>query len=528
MRPSLETEADAIVVGAGLNGSWVAKELASGGMKVILVDAGGILPDSTFSARRRQVGVFDPRYHIFRLKLLLKGDTDLALSKFVNSRTARFFLDRRSDPYLTPPNRNFLWTRSRVVGGRGHFWGRVMLRVTDRQLTYPGFEWPIRYNDLAQYYSEIEQLLEMGGASSGLNEVPDGEYVHERSLHAYEKQFSDSVTRRWPHRRLVINHIAQYDPAPFSPMLRMALGTGRLSLQTDKVVMSLVTDGPNMAVTGVTAICSKSGTKTTYRAPFVILAASAFESVRILLNSKCERFPNGVGNSTGLLGTRILEHIVDGVFGPLPFSMRSKNPKYSHDPFKLNAEPHGFYMPTFAHIENNSLQYRFGYGVQGTISAATGIYYLAGFGETVPSDKNRLQLDRGKKDRFGIPLASIDFAWAEEDLAMWRDMKRAVAEMTDAFCRDNGAKLDNSLANRIYNMLNMDRTPLPGSNHECGGARMGTEPASSVVDPYNRVWDAPNVLVCDGACFPSLPCQNPTLTTMALAVRASRKLLTEN
>jgi choline dehydrogenase-like flavoprotein len=523
-----DTGADAIVVGAGLNGSWVAKELASGGMKVTLIDAGEILPNSTFSIDHRQTDVFNLRYHLFRLKLLLKGDTDLALSKFINRRTAHLFLDRRRDPYLTPPDRHFLWTRSRVVGGRGHLWGRVMLRVTDCQLTYPGFEWPVRYNDLAEYYSEVERVLEMGGAPSGLSEVPDGEYAHERSLHPYEKKFSNVVTRRWPHRRVVVNHIAQYEPAPLSPMLRAALSTGRLTLQPDAVVISLATNGPNMAVTGVNAICPATGMVTTYRAPFVILAASAFETVRVLLNSKCERYPNGVGNSSGLLGTRILEHMNDSLFGPLPRSMRAKNPKYRHNPFKLNEEPHGFYIPPFAHAENTDLQYRFSYGMQGTISADTGIYYLAGFGETVPSDRNRLRLDPNRKDRFGVPLVDIDFSWSEEDIAMWRDIKRAVGEMTSAFCQESGIELANSLPTRVHNMLATDRPPVPGSNHECGGARMGTEPSSSVLDPYNRLWDAPNVLVCDAACFPSLPCQNPTLTTMALAIRASRKLLVEN
>ena len=272
-------------------------------------------------------------------------------------------------------------------------------------------------------------------------------------------------------------------------------------------------------------MCATSGAVEYFRAPFVVLAASAFESVRILLNSRSEQFPNGVGNGNDLVGTRILEHMVVNFFGQLPASMRSKNPIYSHNPFKLNAEPHGFYMPPYAHLENPRSRYRFGYGVQGTISTDTGLFYLGAFGETVPSDSNRLRLDASKKDRFGIPVASIDFSWGAEDLAMWKDADRALTEMIEAFCRDSDIKLEHPLAKRVYNMLATNGPPLPGSSHECGGARMGHDPASSVVDPYNRLWEAHNVLVCDAACFPSIPHQNPTLTTMALAVRASRKLL---
>lgn len=518
-------DADAIVIGAGLNGSWVAKELTCGGMKVALIDAGPILQDSMFAIDRLQADVFNPRYHLFRLKLLLKGETDRALNKFVNRQTQKLFLDRRRDPYITPVRREFTWNRVRAVGGRGHLWGRVMLRMTDRQLSAPGFEWPLKYEDLAPYYGEVERMLEMGGAPSQTSEVPDGEYVHERSLHPLEQKFCDAVLRRWPLRRAVVNHVAQYEPSPLLPMLRVALATGRLQLFPNKTVATLTAGGAANLITGVTTVDTTSGAIEFFRAPYVVLAASAFESVRILLNSRSEKFPNGIGNGNGLLGTRILEHMMVNVSAQLPASIRTKNPIYRHNPFKLNAEPHGFYLPPFSHFENRGIAHRFGYGVQGTISTDTGLFYLGAFGETVPSDANRLRLDATKKDRSGVAIASIDFSWAAEDLAMGKNAHRALAEMVDAFCRDSGIKLENPFTGRLYNMLALKGPPVPGSNHECGGARMGLDPATSIVDPYNRVWEAPNILVCDAACFPSIPYQNPALTTMALAIRASRQLL---
>jgi choline dehydrogenase-like flavoprotein len=519
------TDADAIVIGAGLNGSWAAKELATGGMKVALLDAGPILPASMFAATRLRANVFDPRYQLFRLKLLLKGETDRAFNKFLSSETQKLYLDRRRDPYFTPVDSAFTWNRFRAVGGRGHVWGRVMLRMTDRELSVPGFEWPLRYVDLAPYYDEVEQLLETGGAPSLMPEVPDGVYVHSRSLHPLERQFCEAVARRWPLRQAVVNHVAEYDPSPLLPMLETGLATNRLQLMPNTAVAALAIDDAAGLVTGVNTVDTMTGGAGVLRAPYIVLAASAFESVRLLLNSRSERFPNGLGNANGLVGTRILEHMMVNIFAQLPAAIRSKTPVYRHDPFKLNAEPHGFYMPPFTHREDPKTAYRFSYGVQGTISTDTGLFYVGAFGETVPSDSNRLRLDAARKDRFGIPAAAIAFSWSEEDLALWNDARQALADMVSAFKKDSGIRLESPVTNRVYNALTAGGPPVPGSNHECGGARMGQDPATSIVDPYNRVWEAPNVLVCDAACFPSIPPQNPTLTTMALAVRASRHIL---
>src|SRR5262249_27584862 len=152
------------------------------------------------------------------------------------------------------------------------------------------------------------------------------------------------------------------------------------------------------------AVDTTTGAIETFRARYVVLTASAFESVRILLNSRSENFPNGVGNHNGLLGSRILEHMMFGVFAKLPRSACVRNSTYRHNPFKLNAEPHGFYLPPFSHQENANVAYRFGFGVQGTISNETGLFYIGAFGETVPSNHNTLRLHATRKDKFGVPV----------------------------------------------------------------------------------------------------------------------------
>jgi choline dehydrogenase-like flavoprotein len=349
-------------------------------------------------------------------------------------------------------------------------------------------------------------------------------YLHDRELNSLEEAFRDAVAERWPHRRAVVNHVAEYPPAPLSPMLVAARTTGNLELVPNTVAASLH-HGLNGTIDGVNVVDATTGERSVLKAEFVVLGASAFETTRLLLNSSSDAHPDGVGNGHGLVGTRILEHIMASILDELPPSALRPDPHYRHDPFRLNEEPHGFYIPSYAQTEEPEFG-EYGYGVQGTISTDTGLFYVGAFGETRPADRNRLRVDRSKVDRHGIPVAAIDFAWSADDIALFERANRAVVEMTAEFQRASGIGLKSPMATRVYHKLVAER-PTPGSNHECGGARMGTDPATSVVDPNGRVWDAPNVVVCDTSVFPSIPQQNPTLTSMALAVRASRTLVRE-
>ena len=177
-------------------------------------------------------------------------------------------------------------------------------------------------------------------------------------------------------------------------------------------------------------------------------------------------------------------------------------------------------MPPYVDADNSADPH--GFGVQGTISTDTGMVYVGAFGEIRASDRNRLSVDPAKTDAYGIPVASIDFEWSTDDLALYRRAHGDVGEMVGEFERSSGIKLRKPLSARLYRKLVTER-PVPGSNHESGGARMGTDPSTSATDPYGRVWVAPNVFVCDSAVFPSLPPQNPTLTSMALTLRAIRE-----
>lgn len=495
------TGADAIVVGAGPNGSIAALELARAGRKVLLIDAGPVLRDALFTGRPDRSDVFALRYQLFRLKLLVKGDRHRAFNKFIDQTTGELYVDRAQHPYVTAPGRDFAWPRVRAVGGRGHLWGRVILRYRDEDLARGG--WPVSASELASYYGEVEQLLEL----------------HPRTLNPLEQQFADAVAARWPERIAQPNRVAGYAAQPLLPMARLALDTGNVELVPSTVAARL-SFRSEREVDGVEVVDAVTGARRTIYAPLVVVAGSAFESVRLLLNSSTPHHPGGLGNHSGLLGTRILEHVMLSVLDELPASHRKAEPEYFHNPFHLNEEPHGFYIPSYLSSDCGTDPY--GFGVQGTISANTGMVYVGAFGEIRASDRNRLRVDPAKTDANGIPVAAIDFEWSDGDLALYRRAHTDLGEMVDEFERGSGIKLRNPLSARIYHKLVTDR-PVPGSNHESGGARMGTEASTSVTDPYGRVWSAPNVFVCDAALFPSLPPQNPTLTSMALTLRAMRE-----
>ncbi len=513
-------EYDVIVVGTGLCGAAAADTLASAGLKVLVIDAGPVLTSAAFRRKPPVKNLFSPRHQLFRLKLLLQGDHAGAFNKFFDEQTEALYVKEKAQPFATPPSRGFSWWRVRTVGGRGHLWGRVMLRLSDESIHQPGYEWPLSVSELTEHYTHIEMCLELGGAIENHPEVEDGQYMHERTLGTHEQTFRAAVERRWPTRRVLVNRVAQYDPGPLSPLMTRAMSTGRTTIRPQTVVARLAED-EHGAIVGVECIDTATGSRDTCRAPNVVLAASPFETVRLLLNSTSKLHPQGIGNSAGLLGTRILEHITASAMFELPKKSRSNAPRLMPYAFKLNEEPQGFYLPSFALAEHLGLAH--GFGIQGIFSQGSGLCYIGTFGETVPNDRNRLTLHKTMIDEWGIPSAHIDFDWSPDDLRSFEAAKIALDELLAEFESASGFKVKRPVTTQVYNLHTASR-PTPGSNHECGGARMGTDPKTSVTNSFGALWDAPNVILADASVFPSLPDRNPTLTSMALARRACTEL----
>jgi choline dehydrogenase-like flavoprotein len=507
---------DAIVVGAGLTGAWSAREFARAGLRVAILDAGPTLDPALFESAGSAAKPTSISRQLHRLRLIARGEFKKAFNPPLQKETHSYFLSEHEHPYVSSGGA-FNWSRVHAVGGRGHFWGRVLLRFTDAEFQT---NWPLRYDDLAPCYEEVEALLQLGGAPSGHSGVPDGCYQSKRAFSGYERDFCDAVSARWPERKAVVNHVAEYRPGPLSPMLEEGLQTGNLTLLPGKIVLAVYPIGRREVEVHVHD--KASGANSIMRAATVSLAASAFETLRILLNSKSERHPNGLGNGFGLLGTSVLEHLYAGTYANLT-AREDLDQKNLFSPFWLNREPTGFYIPPVSNEQ--SCEPEADYGVQGVISDKSGMLYIGAFGRIAPNPSNRLTLDIARTDRIGRPQPVIHFELQDADRKLFSRMSRDLEHMGDAFFDRINQRPTTPLSVRLRNLVGGSTDKITvGSNHESGGAAMGGDPRTSVTTPEGCLWEAENVLVCDSACFPSLPPQNPTLTSMALALRSSRIL----
>jgi choline dehydrogenase-like flavoprotein len=422
---------------------------------------------------------------------------------------------------VTPPSRPFRWVRMRGVGGRTLGWSRVLLRLSDREFKAGGQDgasrdWPISYADLAPYYDEVEAFLGVHGNSDHLENVPDGVYRPAIDLTPAELHLKRTIEKKWPGRRLVSTRGVLDDESgrggsSASTTLPAALATGRTQLVTDAFVRCVTVDPVSGRAGGVTVVDRHRRRETAVKARLVALCASTIETTRILLNSRGPGHPHGLGSSSGLLGLGLMDHTATFTRGllPVPRSIPRRLP---------SGGPHGFMIPRFRNLSRrDGAGFVRGYGIQGTAQRAFfgeplaplgwASFRMTALGETLPRRENRVTLDPTVRDAFGIPVARIDYSWTENEKRMVEDARRAMHEMVRAA---GGVVLSETKS-----------LSVPGQAvHEVGTAPMGADPRSSVVDRFNRCWDSPNVLVLDGAAWPTCGWQNPTLTMMALAVRA--------
>ena len=470
---------DAVVVGSGAAGGWAAKELCEGGLEVLLLEAGPELD----SAADFPLPAPAERRLASRLAALARGQHVQMRCAVFNTRTRRFFVDDRRHRYTTPAGRSFNWFRGRQVGGRLHVWARVMLRMSPADLT----RWPLAHEDLAPCYDDVEEFLG----------------VHAASLTGAEARLATALAGT---ADVAAVRLAEADQGPMPKTLRAAAATGRLTLRADSVVRQVILDGAAKA-TGVEY--ADRGTRQVHRAQarVVVLCAGAIETLRILLHS-------GVGNSSGRLGRFVMDHVMTTVGGP---DEGGTEPGAGH-PYDFGSAT-GFSIP------------RGDFGVQGGVGRGGGSWYMLAHGRMLARGENRVTLHPRTTDAWGVPVARIDCAHSPVDSALAARQLRTMRELAAGAgltvrTPPSGRPLE-SLAFRLArrHLVLPSGAFVPGSAaHEIGGAGMGEDPMTSVTDPWGRLWDADNVVVADGACFPSGLWQNVTLTIMALAVRASRRV----
>ncbi len=524
-----ESTYDAIVVGSGASGSWAAKELTEGGLNVVLLEAGrnlDIVHDFPADAEVGANGIAG------RVKSAIRGQHIQARCSPFSQNTKQFYVNDRENPYTTARGNPFLWFRGRQLGGRLHTWSRHVPRMSNCELKAAsvrgdGVDWPLSYEDLAQYYDIVERTLGVHGKPAGIPNCPDGQFIGPAKTTKIEEAFLANVEERLPNVRVTHARNVKYDNNRVPLALRLALATGRLEIRTDAIVSRLLIDARSGKATGVEYIERLTRNSRTVGGKVVVLCASAIESVRILLNSECARHPSGVGGSSGLLGRYLCDHVAYAQTGKV--SEGDVEPAPYEDGFDFAVS--GLYIPSFC--EKESKNFPGGYGVQVSIGRGRPMWAIGAFGEMQPRYENHVSLDPTVKDAWGLPVARIDCGHSQGDVNMVAHMKRRLPEIAAA----GGLRVEKDLDLRRRSipfrllrsriLTNYGAVWPGGAIHETGGARMGDRPDNSVLNSYCQCWDADNVFVTDGACFVSPGFQHPTLTMMALTVRACRFIVRE-
>jgi len=544
------TEFDAIVVGSGISGGWAAKELTEKGLKVLLLERGRNV-DHIKDYPNATKGPWEYP-HRGGATQQMKADYPVLKRDYpLNEKNLDFWASDKDSPYTEV--RRFDWYRGYHLGGRSLLWGRQSYRWSDFDFEANlkegiAVDWPIRYQDIAPWYSYVERHAGIQGTRENLPQLPDSEFLPGFELNCGEKQVAAGIAKHYGGKRhLIIGrsaNITQPLPGrgacqtrdacwlgcPFgayfstqSSTLPAAMKTGNLTLKVHSLVHELVYDKNRKRVSGVRVVDAVTMQATEYKAKIIFLCASALNSTWLLMRSARDIWPGGLGSSSSELGHNLMDHHFRlGASGKL---------EGLDDQYYYGRRPTGFYIPRFQNLFGDKRPYLRGFGYQGSASregwgravaelgiggdfkdamAEPGQWTIGGtaFGEMLPDHNNKVSIDETKFDKWGLPVLKIDCDIGENERLMRKDMTAEMAEMLEA----GGAK-DVSTWDNCYS--------VGMGIHEMGTARMGRDPKSSVLNGNNQVWDAPNVFVTDGACMTSSAAVNPSLTYMALTARAA-------
>lgn len=536
---------DAIVVGSGISGGWAAKELTQQGLKTLLVERGRPVEHiKDYAGTEKNPWELTHRGG--------KTQEDLTQQHIQSECYAfdevskKFFVNDLENPYNQV--KPFKWIRGYQVGGRSLIWGRQCYRWSDLDFEANardgyGVDWPIRYKDIAPWYSYVEKFAGISGNRDGLPMIPDGEFLPPMEMNCVETMMRDNLKNKMG-RPLVIGRSANHTAAvgnrgpcqfrnkchqgcPFggyfssnAATLPAAADTGNLTVRANAITLEVLYDKDSRRARGVRVLDTVTLQTEEYEGRIIFLNASTLGTTQILLNSVSDAFPEGLGNSSGQVGRNLMDHHYGvGAYGDFDGFT---------DKYTYGRRPNGIYIPRFRNLDGgSSAGYLRGFGYQGGASrnradaAGIGVELKASvtepgkwsmgigsWGEHLPYPDNRVTLNRDKKDKWGLPTLDIDCTFRENELKMREDMKQSAAEMLEA--------------GGIQNIQTYDNMPPPGfCIHEMGTARMGRDPKTSVLNAWNQMHEVANVFITDGSCMSSSACQNPSVTYMALTARAA-------
>ncbi len=552
---------DVLIVGSGITGGFAAKEFCERGFNTLMIERGRVVEHRVdYPGEGKPVWDYDNRMKVDNLLAEQQHKIQKDCYAF-HDGTKHFFGNDRDLPYQTAEGTDFRWIRANQLGGKSLLWHRQSYRMCPDDFLANkrdghGNDWPIRYNDLTKWYSYVEKFVGISGNADGLANLPDSEFLPPFEMLKPEQDIKAAVEKAFPDRHLIMGRTAHLTKpttlhmqlgrvqcqarnecqkgcsfgAYFSTQsatLPAAARTNNLSIAANSVVHSLIYDEKTNRVKGVRVIDNEDLSTREYFADVVFLCASTVGSTQILLNSKSKKFPNGLANSSGVLGHYLMDHNYN--------ARASGDLEGYEDEFFKGRRPTGCYMPNFqSRPETYAKGYKRGYayGMSAYRSDWRGMAgqdgigadfkdkltkpgkWGAGFyaqGEMLPEFDNHMSLHPTKKDKWGIPQIVFNAKYGANENAMMDDAAEQGVKMLEA------AGCTNVQGSTSYQYPNR----APGiAIHEVGTARMGRDAKTSVLNGYCQAHDIPNLFVPDGSSFSSSGTVNPSLTFMALTVRA--------
>ncbi|MBU2876317.1 GMC oxidoreductase [Aliiglaciecola lipolytica] len=545
-------EYDAIVVGSGISGGWAAKELCEKGLKVLMLERGKNV-EHIKDYKNAHKEVWDFPHRDLATQDMKQDYPVLSRDYPLNESTFGMWANEKDAPYTE--DKRFDWFRGYHVGGRSLLWGRQSYRLNAEdfeanQKEGVAVDWPIRYEDLSDWYDYVERFAGISGNRDGLDVLPDGIYQPAMALNCVEKEVAKRIKKAFKGTRHLIPgrtaNMTEAKPSegrtacqyrnkcwygcPFgayfstqSSTLPAAVKTGNLTLRPFSIVKEIIYDKDKKRATGVMIIDAQTNQTIEYNSKIVFVNASALNSAWLLMNSATDIWQGGLGSSSGELGHNVMDHHFR--------AGASAEVEGFDDKYYYGRRPSGFYVPRYRNWGSDSRDYLRGFGYQGGASrqgwgrdvAEMGIganlkeqisepgawrIGMTAFGEMLPDHKNRIYLNHKVTDKWGLPVLAMDVEIKENEYRMRKDMQQDAIDFFDAA--------------KLKNIEGFDAGYYPGMGiHEMGTARMGRDPKTSVLNGNNQVWDALNVFVTDGACMTSASCVNPSLTYMALTARAA-------
>ncbi|MFZ9660231.1 MAG: GMC oxidoreductase [Chitinophagaceae bacterium] len=555
-KASAQNTYDAIVIGSGISGGWAAKELTEKGLNVLMLERGRNIehikdyPTANYNPWDfEHRGVATQEYK--KANPVISRDWAM-YGTAATEKTQHYWVNEKESPYVE--EKPFAWWRAYQVGGRSLLWGRQSYRLSDIDFEANakegiGVDWPIRYKDLEKWYDYVETFAGISGSLEGLPHLPDGKFLPPMELNCVEKDVAARIKKQYQgNRHMIIGRVANltqaipgrtqcqfrnrcWEGCPFggyfstqSSTLPAAKATGRLTIRPWSIVTKLIYDKDTKKAKGVEVLDAENNQTYEFYSKIVFLNASSLNSAWVLMNSATDIWPDGLGSSSNELGHNVMDHhYMLGASG----TVEGYEYKYYY-----GRRANGFYITRFANLYGDKRDFLRGYGYQGEASrkgwgrdvsqmgigeelkdAVThpGQWQIAatGFGEILPYHENKISLNKDVKDKWGLPVLTMDAVLRENELKMRKDIVKDLVEMFEAAGIQNIETWDSP----VY--------AIGQGIHEMGTARMGRDPKTSVLNGNNQVWDAQNVFVTDGASMTSSACQNPSLTYMALTARAA-------